>query len=43
MNLESAMILTGALVVLGGIGMSGFVIWLRSRDARHRHDGPKHA
>lgn len=32
MSLEMGFIPTFAIVALGGIGMAGFVIWLRSRD-----------
>lgn len=46
MSLEFGLILTGIVVVLAGIGMAGFLMWLRNRDyasSHHNHDGIKHA
>ena len=46
MSLELGLILTGAIVVLSSIGMAGFLIWLRKREAKvddHSHSNIKPA
>ena len=42
MSLATGLILTDVLVILGGIGMAGFLLWIRNRDSEtehHVHDG----
>jgi len=46
MNLELGLMLAFAIVALGGVGLAGFVLWLRKRESdttHHNHDGIKHA
>jgi hypothetical protein len=46
MNLELGLMLTFGIVALGGVGLAGFVLWLRNRDSESSHnkqDGIKHA
>lgn len=33
MNLELGLILAIAIVALGGVGLAGFVLWLRKRES----------
>lgn len=32
MNLELGLVLTFAIVALGGVGLAGFLLWLRNRE-----------
>ncbi|MDD5056517.1 MAG: hypothetical protein PHQ60_01990 [Sideroxydans sp.] len=46
MNLELGLILAFAIVAVGGVGLAGFVLWLRNRESEtshHNHSGAKHA
>lgn len=46
MSLELGLILSFAIIALGGAGLAGVMLWLRKRDSdtcHHSNDGLKHA
>jgi len=43
MSLEIGLILTFAIIAVGGVGLAGFVLWLRNRESTNHHDHAKTA
>lgn len=44
MSIELGLILSFAIIALGGVVLAGFVLWLRKRDSETaHHNGLKHA
>ncbi|NOT19913.1 MAG: hypothetical protein HOP24_06540 [Sideroxydans sp.] len=37
MSLELGLILTFAIVAVGGVGLAGFMLWLRNRESNANH------
>lgn len=37
MSMELGMVLAGLVVVLTGVGMAGFLVWLRNRESNTFH------
>jgi len=39
MSLELGLILTFAIVAVGGVGLAGFMLWLRNSESNANHHG----